>query len=343
MDADYRGFIDSAVGPEIRGWALKVGSDSPICVKITCGSEVKVVVADVYRQDLEKNGVHKTGLCGYKVSFSKNNFNVAKVEVLQEIRELERSRQYYTDRKILLIHLPKTAGTSLNSIMKKVLPDGDALDHIEGHIDKWNGINKRKFLSGHIQFDQYENYFKRHQYICAVLFREPISQLASHLNWVRHIEDVKDSAFAQKHPDVVKNIARTLSRLDYSNVQTMNRFARGLPKGMYGLFDNMQVRFMANVPGDRKVNKDDLDTAIRNLAHVQLPGLTENFNQFITFLKEVTGIKIHTNKVVHENKAKYTYGFDTQDNQLQKAVEPLIIFDNQLYDAAKTYFYAKTT
>ena len=337
-DVDYLGYIDCSIGPTVQGWVIKKGSTDAVCIKVICGDEVRIVQADMYRPDIHKKGLHSTGLCGFKVHFSRSNINVATVEVLQTINSLRKSRESYRRHKLFLIHLPKTAGTSFNTLVKRSLGEDDFLVHIEGQRDNWEHIVKKRYLAGHVNYDRYATFFKNKGYSSIVFFREPISQLVSHLNWVRHIHDIQETDFAKNHPDAVKNIAQQLSLIDYASVAELQRFVRKMPKSMYGLFDNMQVRFMAGVPSDRRVQDVDVQIALNNLRNIQMIGITEKFTDSIRYISSVTDLDLDANGPVVENKAPFTYGFDSSNSRLVDAVQPLIKYDIQLYQAALKYF-----
>ena len=337
-NSEYLGYTDSRIGPYISGWVVNKASNEPVLVRVRCGDEVKYVEANIFRKDVAKQYPDLNSQCGFEVMFSKNNFSIPVVEIIEVKTRLRQKKAELGDKKLFLIHLPKTAGSSFNTIISNSVGASNVKFHIEGQEEQWEKFSNNRYLSGHVRFNKYESYFKPKGFGSAVFLRKPINQLVSHLNWVRHIYDVRDTEFANNHPEAVKKIALQLSVLDYTNPEVMEEFSKNIPKPMYGLFDNMQVRFLANVPGDRRVSPQDCRLAINNLAKIDLLGITEKFQTSIASISLSTGMDLNTHCDVHENQTKYTYGFNPLDVKLKQSIAPLIYFDNLLYKVGLKIF-----
>ena len=143
----------------IRGWATRVGSDQPVTVKITCASEVKYVVADEFREDVKNAGIHPSGFCGFSANFDRLNVDIATVDIVQSVASLPKSQLSLKDKKLFLLHLPKTAGSSVNTIFSDIYGEDHALTHIESQRNQLELLASKKFLSGHLNFNCYKIIF----------------------------------------------------------------------------------------------------------------------------------------------------------------------------------------
>ncbi len=342
-DTEYIGFAESTVGPSVSGWIVKKDSLDPVCLKITCGDEIRVVQADLFRPDIQKRGLHGTGLCGFKVHFSRSNCNVAKVEVLQTVNKLRKARQYFKNERFFLIQMPRTGSSLFNSIVKNALDEQMFMDQIESSKNEWENMTNRQFLSGHIQFAGYSAFFKNKGYRCIVFFREPISQLTSHLNWIRSLQAVKSHDTNTKIPTSIQIVAKHLSQINILDVDELSGFVMGIPKNMYGLFDNVQVRFLANVPADRRVEEHDVRAAINNLREIDLIGLAEKFDDSVRYFSDVTEMTLDSYSVQKESLFTDTLGFDVKSRNLINALKPLSAFDDMLYEVASSYYESQVS
>ena len=335
---DYIGNVDELFSSNVRGWVGYLGGTEPLWVKITKGSECQVVLADKLRTDVLDTGLLATERCGFEASFSKTNIDKAEVELLMPVITLSHSKPNYKGRKLFFLHIPKTAGSSVNQSLKNQLGRLPAYTHIEGLMDSWNELLDARFLSGHITYPTYEKNFAPSNFVVAAFFREPYKHIESHLNWVRHLMEPKKHDFLIEHPVVVQTIAQKLSLLDFASSKTWGQFVKQLKPVQYGLFDNLQVRYLSDVKPSERVTETHLEQALARLKKIQLVGIAEHFDESMSLIHQAMGFDKPVEKNVRSNVNSFSYGADFSNLDNQKAIEPLVKFDQILYQQALLQF-----
>ena len=177
---------------------------------------------------------------------------------------------------ICFVHIPKTAGSTVNHLLAKHLPNGQAQAHalIENSEALPKRIKKMDWLSAHLPYSRFRSAVMaatdrpRHIYS---LLRTPSAQVMSHYNWLIEIFH-RGSGFYEGHPQHIKKISQAIRNADNSDP----RQVIGLLRTHSGLFLNTQARFV--LPNAFKnAEGDDLIKALRRYRgiHVQdqLPAL----------------------------------------------------------------------
>jgi hypothetical protein len=338
VSAAFFGCADELIKSCVSGWVSYVDeSKNPVVLKITKGDEVKLVLASDERGDVFKAGLVKNLFCGYSVQFSDHNFDTAVVEVLAPLGTLLPIGPSYKHRKLFFIHIPKAAGSSINELISSTVKGG-YYTHIEGLRNQWDDIKESKFLSGHIRYKEYESDFSKHDYVVFAFFREPLSHLKSHINWVRRLAEPELTSNREAHTSIVHKIADDLADINFSDIQGLRSYVDSLRPIAYGLFDNCQVRFLSGVEPNERVSQKHLDQAIKNLHHLHFVGISEyskeSQEQLLTLfdLDKVTDeAKINVNT--------YDFGLNIDDENVSKILQPLVKYDVKLYEEAKKIFF----
>lgn len=337
----YFGCADELIAPLVSGWVSYTDSGgNPVTLKITKGKEVQLVIANIERNDVFLSGQVESPFCGFSAQFSSDNFYKAEIEVLGAIGNLTKPAPNYKDRKVFFIHIPKAAGSSVNDLVSSAISDS-YYTHIEGMRDQWDEIKNAKFLSGHIRYSEYQQVFSKHDYVVFAFFREPYSHLKSHLNWVRRLAEPELIKSRKSHSDIVHKIADNLAKLDFTSSDNLSSYAKSLKPIAYGLFDNCQVRFLANVKPNELVGQEHLDQAIKNLRHLHFVGISEYSKESQTQLLALLGLDMKKTEA-KSNVNSYDYGLDITDENILLALKPLVQFDLQLYKEAKKIFLNQT-
>lgn len=337
--SNYIGRVDEMFLPLVRGWAGYKESTEAHWVKITKGEECQVVLANKPRADVLKAGLLTYENCGFSARFSNNN-NIAQahIEILMPVTPVTHSQPNYKNRKLFLLHIPKTAGSSVNHSLQNQLKAVPTYTHIEGVPERWEQLLDARFLSGHITYPVYEKSFAPSNFILAAFFREPYRHLVSHFNWVRHLMEPEKKSFLLSHPLVVQQIADKLSVLNFSSIATWQQFVKQLPPVQYGLFDNLQVRYLADIKPTERVSDRHLKQALSRLKNIQLVGIAEKFNKSMALIHQAMGFDAPVEQNVRSNVNSFSYGADSSDVDFQQAVEALVKFDRVLYQQALLQF-----
>ena len=335
---NYIGRVDEMFLPLVRGWAGCKDSTDAHWVRITKGDECQVVLANQSRPDVLKCGLLSYENCGFTALFSEENKAQAYIEILMPVTPLSHSQPNYKNRKLFFLHIPKTAGSSVNDSLQKQLQKVPTYTHIEGIEERWQQLLDSRFLSGHITYPVYEKVFSTANFILAAFFREPYQHLVSHLNWVRHLSEPEKQDFLLEHPQVIQNISKRLSTLDFTSTDMWALFVKDMKPVQFGLFDNLQVRYLSDVQHGERVNEGHLQQALQRLKNIHLVGIAEHFNDSMSLIHQAMGFDAPAEKGVRSNVNSFSYGTKSSEVEFQKAVEPLVKFDRILYQQALLQF-----
>lgn len=338
VSAAYFGCADELIKSRVSGWVSYADeSKNPVVLKITKGDEVKLVLANDERSDVFKAGRVKNSFCGYSAQFSDNNLDAAVVEVLAPLGTLSPVFPSYKHRKLFFIHIPKAAGSSINELISATVK-GRYYTHIEGLRNQWDDIKESKFLSGHIRYKEYESDFSKHDYVVFAFFREPLSHLKSHMNWVRRLAEPELTSKREAHTSIVHKIADDLADIDFSDIEGLQRYVNNLRPIAYGLFDNCHVRFLSSVEPNERVNQKHLDQAIKNLHHLHFVGISEYSKESQEQLLTLFDLDKATGEA-KSNVNSYDYGLNISDEKISNILHPLVQYDVELYEEAKKIFF----
>ncbi|WP_192180067.1 sulfotransferase family 2 domain-containing protein [Mesorhizobium amorphae] len=127
-----------------------------------------------------------------------------------------REKRYQRAPLIFFVHVPKTAGSTVNSYLMKLLPDGSI--HSEGWFyddANMHRLDALSWVSGHIPYSvastrirQFTN--RRVEYFACV--RDPTDRVRSHYNWV--IEIFHRSGY-DSNLEVVKGMSEQIRNSGY--------------------------------------------------------------------------------------------------------------------------------
>lgn len=140
---------------------------------------------------------------------------------------------------IVFIHVPKTAGSTVNRILAAARP---GLEHCEAIIGQPEVLRRKlsdlDWISGHVPFDRMHAALRQAtdrplRFFTAV--RDPIAQVASHYNWLIEIHH-RGKAFYRDHPDHIRVISERIRASDNTDpaaiIENLDRYQ--------GLFLNQQ-------------------------------------------------------------------------------------------------------
>lgn len=176
------------------------------------------------------------------------------------------------DKYLFFLHIPKTAGTSLDTILK--------IEYKSRAVYPWNNVNfygkieefrktprnatlkeNTKVLKGHFFFGLHE--YIEQDFTYTTFLREPMARVKSHL---MQYWRMKNSLIAKAiEKDGVESVLEEFP--------------------FYG-FNNAQSRWIAGLPSDTSINDEMLfNKCIKNFdKHFEVFGLTERFDESILWM-----------------------------------------------------------
>ena len=117
---------------------------------------------------------------------------------------------------IFFVHVPKTAGTTVNAGLHRELPDG--ITHCEAiirdDVSLKRAASECDWLSGHVSLPNAEARLREMtdrpvRFFACV--RRPVDQVRSHYNWLIEIYR-RGPAFYEPHPRAIRDISETIRR-----------------------------------------------------------------------------------------------------------------------------------
>lgn len=333
----YVGHIDDLQSGIVRGWVGCTQDSGPVCIKVTKGNEVKVLLASDPRPDVVAANMLHHESCGFNVSFSKSNNSIVSIDIMVQAQSLFESIPDYSQRKLFFVHIPKAAGSSINDFIPNAIGHTPTYTHIEGMRDKWAEISQSKFLSGHIRYPEYVKFFSKFDYVVFAFLREPYSHLRSHINWVRRLAEPEFVQARESHAKIVQNISDYLSGVDFTNLENIEKFVTELKPSAYGLFDNCQVRYLSSAKGSERVTEVHLQEAITNLRKLHFVGISERSKESQAMLLRLMRLPAVEGEQ-RSNVNTLDFGLNIKAENLRSIIAPLVCFDLQLYSVALQLF-----
>jgi len=220
------------------------------------------------------------------------------------------------NRRIIFLHLPKNAGTTMNSILKKKYSKKEIFQIGYNESGIWNlnefkelsqyEKDEIKFLTGHFNFGLHEHFSNRFEYI--TMMRNPVERTISFYNYVKRLKD-------HRLLDVVKNKSLLECVTEIKDFDVVNGQARKLS----GTNDESLM----------------LKKALENIEqHFTFVGIQENFEESMILLNDKVNLKIRT--LNHLNRA----GLNSEiDNELIMEIEKQNQIDIELYNIMKNRFF----
>jgi hypothetical protein len=212
------------------------------------------------------------------------------------------------------IHIPKTAGTTLRSIVdlqmghKNVLtyynqPNRSLLDNLDALVST---NSHYQALIGHFQFGVHQNIGREAQYF--TFLRDPVDLTIS-----AYYERLKTGRSEFEKPD--GSIMSIIEHIDAN---------------LFG-YTNLQTRIVAGIDGKEVLTEEDLDLAKENIEkYYKFVGISEMFDQSILLLSKILGWRPCIYGTLNKGPDSKEIGDDVRD-----AIVKITPFDKELYDFAR--------
>ena len=328
----------------VSGWCFnRITPARPLLLDIYAGNRLLGrTKCDRFREDVRQAGLNSTGLCGFEFKFPKtwsdNWGSELRVTCYKGLVTLFRTptksipEVLSPAKTIFFVHIPKTAGTSFNNHVHSWFGFQKWYSHIEVlERDSQRAlINPGYYLAGHIplyKLKGIEPDFTRFE--LHTIFRRPIDQLHSHLSWLKGIGTDPNSGFFKAHQPVIQELSLNIQDAELHDARGIERFINNMEGFQFDFFDNIQTRYMLNNRPD-KVKQVDLSQATENLTLFSTIGITESYQDYLDRCATLYR-RSRTVQTTRHNPAKVSDLFDKNDPSILSTIEPLIEFDNTLY------------
>lgn len=226
---------------------------------------------------------------------------------------------------IIFLHIPKTAGTTLNQVLQQQYTSSESFllgANAQASIDEYRDLPLEKkeairLVAGHTAFGFHN--FVPGSFTYFTFLREPVERVVSFYHYVKG------------------------SPQHYLNQAAVNEFSGIVPfleSGITKMVDNGQTRMVSGTwlePAFGEINADIFHFAKRNLEHYfSVVGLTEQFDASLVLLKEY--FHWHDIHYVRQNVTNVTRKDRQLTVQEQEVVEQYNQWDKALYAYALEIF-----
>jgi hypothetical protein len=235
--------------------------------------------------------------------------------------------------KVFFLHIPKTAGTSFNNMFKPLFSSDRYFDHMESRPELFKLVQNDDlpfFISGHLYFEYVRSLIERKDVFTITILREPISQLISHLKWVKYVGSPRYPDPAAIDPEILE-FSRELFRVPLNDTA---RIAALLdhPVGLR-LFDNLQVRYLSD-PFVTRIGETQRRIAVKNIRKFKFLFTLDDMD---VALKKLTRIFPGTDDINLCNVAQVEDEVDLENTRVVDFYRRRTVWDRELYSAARTF------
>lgn len=184
-------------------------------------------------------------------------------------------RRLWKAKPVFFLHIPKTAGSSINEVFSDRLR---SVTHVESREDVFPALSQTPenfdFVSGHINLARCSTLIDMTKWFTFTLLRDPISHVVSHIKWVKTFAGDKYANELSQHPKETQELCACMRDIDINDVAALRSILFAHSQAIQ-FFDNMQCRFFLD-PTDARLTISDARMAIRKTKAIDLVGTSEN-------------------------------------------------------------------
>ncbi|TKJ40777.1 hypothetical protein CEE37_07370 [candidate division LCP-89 bacterium B3_LCP] len=229
------------------------------------------------------------------------------------------------ENRLIFLHIMKTAGTTLERILKRQYGDLGAIrfypKKLEDNLREFNELssaeqNKVNVIMGHFRFGLHRELTGDYKYI--TLMRNPVDRIMSEYYYIL------------THPEHELHEPMTSQ---YKNIADFVR------SGMYHLLDNTHTKYLSGMDdlGYGEYSSEAVEIARENLQkHFSFVGITEEFDESLIFLKRMYNWS--TPYYIRENVTNNRPKTESLTPEERAVIEEYARMDIELYEHIRSEF-----
>jgi hypothetical protein len=251
-------------------------------------------------------------------------------------------------KKVFLVHVPKTAGTSLIRLFERTYGCVNCASFIDGLSQAArDGLEGKPFLAGHLFVAEAAELAYIDAYAKIVFFRDPYEQIVSVFRWLDHYSLPGNEQAAEAFPDAVRRLIGDVAATDFASPSSLAQFLDQLSERGVEAFDNPQARYLVcsrktdvgYFHYQRPLSLDALDLFEAKLSWFDVVGITQRFDDAVMRLNEICDLNLPINSPP-ENVSPSPRMIDLGNAQIRQVLGRRISVDIQAYDRVVSRFWA---
>jgi len=239
--------------------------------------------------------------------------------------------------RILFLHIPKTAGTSLNAYLRSQYPPSAIAMHVEspalGRPWQPDDFADKKLVAGHLNYDTFSRLLDVDRYFRITVLREPRRQVLSQLAWLKRLSAPESESVRNGLGPVFQGMINRMAEVGPV------RFLETLSGLEIEVFYNAQSRLLVTKAQGDALDDSFLLSVFDRLASFDLVGLTEQLDDFLHLLAFHMGWRpAHNIPRLNLARPAHYENISDHDEALAIRIDAVTALDRRLYDHAKTMF-----
>lgn len=244
-------------------------------------------------------------------------------------------------KPLFFLHIPKTAGSSINAFLRHVFGDHAVQDHVENLLP---GLSARGLpalqvpcVSGHVPLWAWSLYRGTDVFDRATVLRRPWDRLVSHVNWTARYVSGGERLPPGAGGQALSRVAALAAETDFEKLSSLRVFMNAVKRERYfSSFDNYQVRMLRTGrmdAMDKRMEEADLTVAGAELTQFAYIGFCEDqesFQRAVMARYKVSGQPLP----VHRNSGRVRM-LSLENTLAREVFAPWLEYDMALYGFAR--------
>ncbi|MCA9018752.1 MAG: sulfotransferase family 2 domain-containing protein, partial [Planctomycetaceae bacterium] len=128
---------------------------------------------------------------------------------------------------VFFLHIPKTAGTTINKVFRPLFKESRFFDHCESRnpelIQELKVAKEPFFASGHLRFAKCAGIIADPEIFSLTVLRDPDQHIQSHLNWVRAYGAPEAAARRRMIDPAIAELSLRLWDVEFNDICEMEK------------------------------------------------------------------------------------------------------------------------
>lgn len=237
---------------------------------------------------------------------------------------------------VIYVHVPKSAGEYINHQFFSAYGSDKCVKHFEDK--KFSSFGSAiqggiRFISGHISYPDAKQRADEESIsaLYMISLRNPVSQLASHLQWVDFFGEPGNTANLKYFsPELREEIVRIRS-VDFCDARSLDNYLQNLSEIGIKLFDNVQCRYLCR-KHENFAEAVVAEDAIANLRKFDYLVRYDTLDDDLMEIAEDLGLRLQLTGRLNSSPSQRK--IDLKNSAIFEALRQRVVFDEILYKSS---------